>query len=154
MFLQVLDRASAHAVTHREPYAVISITDPGHKHPQLVASPSCKGVLALHFSDVDERFARLNVRTPHVVAFSPDMAREVALFVRRQIESGVRLFVVHCEAGRSRSAGVASALSRHYNGEEGHFTSNYRPNPWVRKLLLEALAPEDASLDEQDSVHS
>ena len=137
--LQVLDRNSACTVVHEEPYAVVSITDPQHTHPQLAPSPHCQGVLALHFSDVGERFARLNVKSSYVAALDPETADRIAAFVRGQVEGGVRLLVVHCEAGMPRSAGVAGALSRHYNGEDAFFRGQYRPNPWVRKLVLEAL---------------
>jgi predicted protein tyrosine phosphatase len=139
--LQVLDRASACSVSHDEPYAVISIADPSQGHPHLVSTTLLRGVLTLHFSDVDERFARLNVTSRYLAAYSPEMAQETATFVERLLSEGVRLFVIHCEAGVSRSAGIAAALSRHFNGEESFFTAHFKPNPWVRKLLLEALRP-------------
>jgi predicted protein tyrosine phosphatase len=137
--LQVLDRASACSVVHEEPYAALSITDPNQQHPKLAPSGQCRGVLALHFSDVGERFARLNVRSTYLAAFDSEMAGQVAAFVAEQMDGGVRLFVVHCEAGMSRSAGVAAALSHRYNGEDAFFRGQYRPNPWVRQLLLDAL---------------
>ncbi|MFN3651153.1 MAG: hypothetical protein ACK47B_16380 [Armatimonadota bacterium] len=137
--LQVLDRDAACVVAHEEPYAVISITDPVHRHPELKSSAFLRGVLQLTFSDVDERFARLNVSTPYVVAFSPEMGQQVAAFVEEQFRSGVRLIVVHCQAGMSRSAGVACSLSRHYNGDDRFFYGQYRPNRWVREVLLAAL---------------
>jgi predicted protein tyrosine phosphatase len=138
--LQVLDRESVAGLAHAEPFAVISITDPVYRHPEVPDIPECRGVLRLTFSDVDERFARLNVSTPFVVAFSPEMARAVADFVDAHLAAGVRLIVVHCEAGMSRSAGIAAALARHHNGDDAFFSGQYRPNRWVRAVLLEALA--------------
>jgi predicted protein tyrosine phosphatase len=141
--LQVLDRDMVRLVGHQEPYAVISITDPQHVSPNLAHSSFCRAVLRLRFSDVDERFARMQVHTPYVIAFTSDMAQQVVRFVREQLDEGTRLFVIHCEAGMSRSAGVATALSQHYNREEAFFLTHYRPNTWVRGLLLEALATGD-----------
>jgi predicted protein tyrosine phosphatase len=113
--LQVLDRDSVRFSIPTELYAVISITDPPFSHPNLPASPYCQGILQLHFSDVDERVARLKRAPVQVVAFTAEMAAQIAAFVQEKMEQGATLFLVHCEAGMSRSAGVAAAISRFYN---------------------------------------
>lgn len=136
--LQVLDRSLARTVTHPEPYAVISIGEPQIKPALLADSPHCRAILRLHFSDVASDLPRLRFVT-HVAPFTLDMARQIADFTREQIQNGVRLLVVHCEAGMSRSAGVATALSQFYNHDETHFLVHYRPNAHVRRLLLEVL---------------
>src|SRR5438094_442563 len=79
--LQVLDRHSARQCSHPEPYAVISITDPQFKHPALKNDPFCRSVLRLTFSDVDERVALSRIKSTHIVAFTPEMAQQVADFV-------------------------------------------------------------------------
>ena len=140
--LQVLDRSLARTVTHTEPYAVISIGEPQMKSAPLAASPQCQSVLRLHFSDVASDLPRLRSLT-HVAPFTPEMARQIADFAREQIRNGVNLIVVHCEAGMSRSAGVATALSQFYNHDETPFLAHYRPNAHVRRLLLEALRSGD-----------
>lgn len=140
--LQVLDRAGARECVHKEAYGLISITDPQFVHPALCDDPCRLGVLRLTFSDVEERVARLRLPADQIVAFTPDLAQQVVGFVRQQMTQGTRLFVIHCEAGISRSAGVATALSRHYNQDESFFLLNYRPNRWVRKCLLESLEEE------------
>ena len=138
--LQVLDRDSVRGCFHQEPHAVISITDPHYRHPVLADCSYRRSVLRMQFSDLDERAARLRTVSPHVIAFTSDMAGQVAAFVGEQVSEGTRLFVVHCEAGISRSAGIATALSRFYNHDETFFLVHYRPNVWVRRLMLEALA--------------
>jgi predicted protein tyrosine phosphatase len=135
--LQVLDREAVRFCTPAEPYAVISITDPVFSHPNLPTSPYRQGVLQLYFSDVEERVARLKRLTPQVVAFTAEMAAQIVTFVQENMEQGVTLFLVHCEAGMSRSAGVAAAISRFYNGEDTFFQMHYRPNVWVQRLLAE-----------------
>lgn len=141
--LQVLDRDTVRFVRHQEPYAVISITDPQLIPPTLAPSPYCAAVLRLRFSDVDERFARMQVSTPYVIAFTSEMAQQVAHFVNEHFGQGIRLFIIHCEAGMSRSAGIATAISQHYNLDEIFFLTHYRPNIWVRRLMLEALTTKD-----------
>ena len=140
--LQVLDRSLARITTHEEPYAVISITDPHLKHPQLAESPHCKAVLRLMFSDVSSDFPALRGPTVHIAAFTPETAREIVNFVQEQMKNDVRLLVVHCEAGMSRSARVATAISQFYNHDETHFLVHHRPNSNVRRLVLEALESE------------
>ncbi len=151
--LQVLDRSLARVTTHEEPYAVISITEPQLKHPQLAVSSCCKAVLRLNFSDIRTALPALRGTTAHVAAFTPQMAEQIVAFVQKQRRDVVRLLIVHCEAGMSRSAGVAgmsrsagvaTALSQFYNHDETHFLVHYRPNAYVRRLILDALrdAPE------------
>jgi predicted protein tyrosine phosphatase len=137
--LQVLDRELARDITHEEPYAFISITDPHGTHPRLARSEYLRSVLTLQFSDVDRVWPHLQEKSAYIVSFTPEMARQVAAFVREHQQQGVHLFVVHCEAGMSRSAGIAAALSRYYNEDEHFFLHHYRPNPLVRQIVLEAL---------------
>lgn len=139
--LQVLDRSLARTVTHPEPYAVISIGEPQVKPAPLADSPQCKAVLRLHFSDVASDLPRLRFVT-HVAPFTPDMAQQIVHFVGVQMQNNVNLIVVHCEAGMSRSAGVAAALSQFYNYDATPFLVYYRPNAHVRRLVLDALRAE------------
>jgi predicted protein tyrosine phosphatase len=137
--LQVLDRDGARFCAHQEPYAVISITDPQVAHPTLIRSDFCRDVLRLKFSDMDGRVAQIRVPPPNITGFTPEMARQIVQFVQEQRARDTRLIVVHCEFGMSRSAGVASALSFFYNQDETFFLVHYRPNSFVRRLVLEAL---------------
>ena len=45
--------------------------------------------------------------------------------------------VLHCDAGLSRSPGVAAALSRVLVGDDSGFFKRYRPNMRVYRTLLE-----------------
>lgn len=136
--LQVLDRIGVRACSHREPYAVISITDPNLEHPSLARSEFRRAVLPLRFYDIDGRIAATRVGE-QIVGFTAEMARQIRDFVEAQRASGVSLMIVNCEFGMSRSAGVASALSFFYNYDETFFLVHYQPNSFVRRLVLEAL---------------
>ncbi len=136
--LQVLDRLGVRVCSHPEPYAVISITDPNLQHPRLAPSEFRRAVLPLQFYDVHLSLAQVK-GGPACASFTDELARQVATFVEAQREQGIRLMVVHCEFGMSRSAGVASALSFFYNQDETFFLVHYRPNSLVRRLVLEAL---------------
>jgi predicted protein tyrosine phosphatase len=140
--LQVLDRSLAGRCEHGEPYAFISITVPNVPHPRLVECEACRGTLLLHFSDIDGPLSPTLPMPPSERLFNREMAEEIASFVRRHLAEGTSLIVVNCDAGVSRSAGVAAALSLHYNGDDSTFRREFSPNAWVRKLTGEALRAE------------
>ena len=78
----------------------ISITDPGAAPARL--SPRFAAVLRLHFNDVMEAGA------PTDVLFAAEHARAITEFLGRWPRAG--RVVVHCQAGASRSPGVALGL--------------------------------------------
>jgi predicted protein tyrosine phosphatase len=52
----------------------------------------------------------------------------------------VDVVIVHCGAGVSRSAGLAAALAKWYNGSDlEFFKPPYAPNMLVYRTMLEAL---------------
>ncbi|HVH42669.1 MAG TPA: hypothetical protein VM925_10005 [Labilithrix sp.] len=54
----------------------------------------------------------------------------------------VERIVIHCDAGISRSAAVAAALSRALRGDDTEFfTGKYKPNMRVYRLLLDSAPP-------------
>lgn len=58
-------------------------------------------VLSLCFDDIDGEYP---------TAISKEDADKIAGFVLNRIPGDARLLIVHCEAGQSRSAGVAAAI--------------------------------------------
>jgi predicted protein tyrosine phosphatase len=87
---------------------VISIVSPGREHPRL--SVDCLARLNLHFKDT----MRYEV---HEQGFSDAQAVEVADFVEKWLLDSDRI-VIHCEAGMSRSAGIAVGLARYLLTDE------------------------------------
>lgn len=55
--------------------------------------------------------------------------------------------IVHCDAGISRSAGVAAAILKHTTGDDSSIFENglYDPNLWCYQKTLAALRGESAS---------
>ncbi|MFB3819096.1 MAG: hypothetical protein ACE147_15640 [Candidatus Methylomirabilales bacterium] len=122
-------REAAQRFQSTEPWAAISITDPGSA-PAEIACPECQAILRLSFSDVDHR------EDDRAVVFSPAMAREILEFVQAWAPR-VRTLVIHCEAGVSRSCATAAALARLRFGDDQEFFLRGRPNMLVYRTLLE-----------------
>lgn len=67
--------------------------------------------------------------------FKVPQAREIIRFVNAQ----EGLFVVNCEAGISRSAGVVLALRRFFGGDTEEVYKKAMPNIFVTSILFRAL---------------
>jgi predicted protein tyrosine phosphatase len=132
--MRVMSRADLEAEEPFDrPVALISVRNPGGPPVEMPASSWLRAVLRLEFADVDD---------PSLgAAMTDEQARRILDFVRPQVGAGVQI-VCQCEAGVSRSAGIAAALSRIHLGHDGGFHRTHRPNPWVRRRLLLAAAQE------------
>jgi predicted protein tyrosine phosphatase len=124
------------------PHVIISITNPGTAPARVRMNDNTLQVLRLEFEDMEDN---PNYRTAmYAKAFG-----EPKLFNRRQAQQIKQLVenvepemvVVHCEAGISRSAAVAAALSKHYNGDDRGIwvSTRYFPNKLVYNVLLDVL---------------
>lgn len=69
-------------------------------------------------------------------------ARQIAKFVADIEENGVTHIIIHCDAGVSRSAGVAKAIaeSRGLPETAVHYENVPNPNPHVYRFMKEALS--------------
>jgi len=152
MKIIVASRQSVYGVVKRlqtdEPDSkviVISITDPKSEPVNLPLLDL--DVLRLQFHDLDKTYP---ISGPAIVLFNTDMAHQIKGFVEERIDwvensrSGFDdlIIVVNCEAGISRSAGVAGALAKYFYGDDSMFFSNaskYLPNRLVYRLLLNLL---------------
>lgn len=114
---------------------VISIHDP-NKPPEVTAksvqyTPHLCGVLTLSFWDelADEHGCMTWEQADEVLQF-------LAIYA-----PFVRNIIVHCEAGISRSAGVAAAISKILTGNDDpffdYFHNRYVPNMTCYKRILE-----------------
>ncbi len=110
-------------------WAAISITDSDAPDARIRKAKRV-GLLRLKFDDV-------SVLMPHYVAFSTEDARRVLAFAAK-VWPKADVLHVHCEAGISRSAGVAAALSCLYFGENARFfLPPFRPNSLVYYTILD-----------------
>lgn len=57
--------------------------------------------------------------------FGPEHALQIIRFVDTQIRSGVNKFLIHCQAGYSRSPAIAAALEKILNGNHSEVIDTY-----------------------------
>lgn len=138
MKLLVLSRAEVAKYRCDVPHVVISVTDPRAKRAFLPKNPLRREVLRLEFDDVGPG-------PVFAIAMSEDHARQVAEFVTKHAD--VEMFVIHCEAGISRSAGIAAALGLYFDRDDSQFYQDphtgegcpFYPNSHVKSLVMRAL---------------
>ena len=114
-----------------EQAVVISISTPFDRHSEKIyPSPYNKivAVLPLLFDDVDGGKD----------CMTAEDAQKIAAFVKRH--EGKKI-IVHCDAGVSRSAGIAAAILKHYTGDDRKIfdSPRYCPNMLCYRLTLNAL---------------
>ena len=118
------------------PTIIISIRSIGDTPPKklyLHSNPQIKDFTTLAFDDV----------TAYCQGYCPideRQARKIAKFVMRYKDS-VEQIIVHCDAGISRSAGVAGAIAKYLNGNDDDFfvRGPYTPNMTCYHKVLFAL---------------
>ena len=110
------------------PYIHISIRSPKTDDAYIGDNESCKGSLFLKFHDLDRKYNDYKL-------FDSLDAHKILKFVNHFIEE-IELIVVNCEAGVSRSAGVAGALSKLINGDDSEYFKHSLPNMLVYRTIL------------------
>ena len=135
-------------------HIIISIRSPKTETVSIPYNESNAGVLFTCFHDLDHmpksEHVCLGSIKPYVL-FDEEMAKEILCFVKLH-ENEIDLIVVNCEAGISRSAGVAAALSKILNDEDEYFFKEYLPNMLVYRIMLETA--QDTSYFGADKKHS
>jgi predicted protein tyrosine phosphatase len=139
--IKVMNRWSIETYYETEPHIVISIGDPFDK--TLVIMPpsySRKCVLRLKFHDWDDRQKIVleessNPEAKNMVYYSEEQAKQVFDFVYEFLPR-IEMIICQCEAGISRSAGMAAALSKALTGEDEYYFKHYIPNSRVYRLTL------------------
>ncbi len=136
---------------HTEPAVMISISDP---HMQYAAAPFCSEenkvlqILSLCFADADEPGPDIYGYDAKVEDLMRDEdAAKVGELLRTYPDTDV---IVHCDAGISRSAGVAAAILKHTTGDDSSIFENglYDPNRWCYQKTLQALTAEQTEKNE------
>lgn len=120
--IKIMSRPEAIKYCHKpqdERAVMISISTPFETyHSAPFSSPKNKvmRVLRLFFED--------EVDGPNVMTERD--AAAVADFIRRYADAP--RIIVHCDAGRSRSAAVAAAVEEHFGGDPRTIFESYEPN--------------------------
>lgn len=117
-----------------EKFAIISISEIEDKPPSFCTSENLLSVLTLQFDDVDRDESEY-------LCMRESDAEKIKQFISYFSEK-IDVLIVHCLAGRSRSVGVASAISKWYFNDDSEFFSHYNPNMHVYRLTLEKLLEE------------
>ncbi len=149
MNVSVMSRAGALTYCHKpheEKVVMISISDPYGAYSSKPFKSRKNGVVAilpLSFADCDrpgspDVYGR---ETAESDIMSEEDAEKIAEFLSRHKDCDV---IVHCDAGISRSAGVAAAILLWATGhDEQIFNSyRYRPNMLCYRKTLEALTKD------------
>lgn len=129
-----------------EDHIIISITDPDSQPAKITTYESCKGILRLTFWDIIDTERLKNdpeAQLKYAKIFTVEDAKQIGAFVKRHMDK--KLILVHCEAGISRSAGVAAALSKFINNDDEYYFKRYHPNKTIYNILLKELFDDRCS---------
>jgi len=127
----VLSRSMVERFVVQEPHVVISITDPENPDARLAESDQRIAVIRLQFHDIGDYGQPLRNR----IVMSDEDAEKILDFCCKY--QHVSRIVCQCEAGMSRSAGIAAALSKIFQDEDRFFFANFAPNRWVYRTILD-----------------
>lgn len=122
---------------HKEQSIIISIYTPCeeyHDEPFMstIIGNGVYEICRVEFFDIDNHYPISTGR------MTMDHAEIIADTIERNLDKKI---IVHCDAGQSRSAGIAAAISKYYNGTDEEFFSNEKmvPNMWCYRLMLTQL---------------
>lgn len=116
--------------SHNEKCSIISITSHGDEEAQIYSDENngIEDVLRLQFNDTDD---------------GDGITEEDAQAITEFSKSAMKLdrLIVHCGAGRSRSAGVAAAIMKFYCHDDTSIfnSTKYNPNMRCYRKVLECL---------------
>lgn len=128
----VLSREQIKQYETNKKYIVISICDPEGKLVNIFSNNPPEGILYLRFPDFDKEGEGYKY---NYLLFNKYNAKDILKFVNRYKDE-IELIVCQCEAGVSRSAGVAGALSKILNGDDSYFFKYYLPNRLVYRTII------------------
>lgn len=123
------------AESHDFGSAIISIktrTDPSDPYIKFTDNNNVKEILFMRFNDAENEIEG---------GITYEEAAKVAKFIRHiaRDRDDVQTLIVHCDAGESRSAGVAAAIAKKYFDNDESYFKRYTPNMRCYSLVLSEL---------------
>lgn len=131
---------------HSRPAIMISISDPFHTYqdaPFVTRENNIRALLPLSFCDAEEPGPDVY---GHLAGAGDLMQAEDARRIRALLRAHPDCdIIVHCDAGMSRSAGVAAAILEAVGGDSAQVfdSSYYQPNLHCYQLVRRVLLEED-----------
>lgn len=140
MKIHVLPKSLAKEFKCDEPWVAISIATIVDDWPEL---PTTKRVdlLQIYFPDLDTPDDLFDKS----MLFNEMHARQILDFVKMHKD---KTFLIHCEAGRSRSPAVAAAISKLVMNDDMIWFKNYTPNRWVYRVIMTYANSIDWKIDQ------
>jgi len=124
----------------RDSHTIISIYNSGDEPPKLKTNEHTLATKFFQFDDVD-------LEEPGKVVFNENLAREIKNFIYGW--PSAEIVVCQCEAGQSRSVGLAAALAKFFNDDDleffegpGMYAPARLPNMHVYRVMLNLLHEE------------
>jgi predicted protein tyrosine phosphatase len=128
--IQVFNRGAIEALSPQEnPHAFISIVSSPDDKARLPINDKTEAVLRLYFHDIDQP-------TNNLVLFEASIAHQIWEFLS-DLPPDVVDILINCDAGNSRSAAVAAAITKALGGDDSEYFKLKNPNRKVFRILLE-----------------
>lgn len=135
--IQVKSRREIGEFKSEIPYVLISIRNPSDVIPHLLDDNNRIAELFLEFDDVDkDTLLQWGLKVENCIAIKDDDAEKIVEFIE-SYKDKVELIICQCDAGISRSAGVAAALAKVLNNNDKWVFRFYVPNRTVYGKVLE-----------------
>ncbi len=137
------DSKTGRSPQNTKPYAAISIQDSGSWNFgfQLTTNRFCRGVLTLQFDDFEELESGVKL-------MDAEQAAQIIAFLRQF--ANVETMLIHCFAGKSRSAAVGMFAAELYNLPVPEYPYY---NTWVYGMLHRVHNVTESLHNVQDSEH-
>lgn len=127
---QIEDRKVIKEISFK--HIIISITDPYSSKANIPPNKNCLGILKTQFYDLEKS---LNIDGEIINPITKEQAQEIVNFINKYVNK-IDGIIVQCQAGISRSAGIAAAISVVFNGDDTEFFEKYVPNMTCYRAIL------------------
>ena len=131
----VQSRSGARDFEYDNPWACISIATEEDEGPKVNGVKRI-GLLQMSFADADNMVWAERLERMQIEMFQEKHANQILDFVNDMWDK-VELFMVHCEAGQSRSPAIAAAITKIRGGDDSIYFSSKIPNALVYRVMLE-----------------